>query len=241
MPTKVADIQQPVIITIDGPAGTGKSTVAHMLARRLGLEFLDTGAMYRAAALIAIEREIDPENGPGLAAAVRSANLHFDWASDPPRLMLEDRDVSRRVRDMDVSEIVSIVAAQPELREVLVGQQRRIGRRHPRLVTEGRDQGSIVFRDAPLRFYLDADERVRASRRIAQLVAAGKPVDEGRVVKDIRERDRIDSTRTEGPLIRPEGAVVIDTGDRSAEQVAALMEAVARERLPGAGFRGQGR
>jgi cytidylate kinase len=232
----LADIQQPVVITIDGPAGTGKSTVAHLLARRLGLEFLDTGAMYRAAALIAIEQALDPEDGPAVAEAVRAAHMHFDWQSDPPRLMLDHREVSRRIRDMDVSEIVSIVAAQPELREVLVEHQRRIARRHPRLVSEGRDQGSVVFRDAPLRFYLDADVQVRASRRIAQLVAAGRPVDEGRIVHDIRERDRIDSTRSDGPLIRPEGAVTIDTGDRSVEQVVSLMEAIARERLGDAGF-----
>jgi cytidylate kinase len=226
-----------VIITIDGPAGTGKSTVAHLLATRLGLEFLDTGAMYRAAALIAIERNIEPSDGPALAEAVNEAEMHFDWTANPPRLLLHDRDVSRRLRDMDVSDVVSIVAAQPELRRVLVEQQRRTADRHPRLVSEGRDQGSVVFPDAALRFYLDADVKVRAQRRLVQLVQAGKPIDEGRVFRDIIERDRLDASRRDGPLMRPEGAVDIDTGDRTLGQVVDTLESIARETLPHAEFK----
>src|SRR5688572_28645861 len=102
----------PVIITIDGPAGTGKSTVAHLLASRLGLEFLDTGAMYRAAALIALEHEVPPQQGAELAEIVQHADLHFDWKADPPRIMIGQRDVSQRIREMDVSGVVSIVAAR---------------------------------------------------------------------------------------------------------------------------------
>src|SRR5687768_15643355 len=162
--------ERPVIITIDGPAGTGKSTVAHMLAKRLGLQFLDTGAMYRAAALIALEYGIIPSQGVDVASAVEEADMQFDWKADPPRLMLRDRDISQRIRDMDVSSIVSTVAAQRPLRSVLVQQQRLIARNHPRLVSEGRDQGSVVFPNAELRFYLHADVAVRANRRVAQLV-----------------------------------------------------------------------
>jgi cytidylate kinase len=230
----------PVIITIDGPAGTGKSTVAHMLARRLGLEFLDTGAMYRSAALIALERHVEPDDGPALAKSVSESEMHFDWKSDPPRLLLGDREVSRRIRDMDVSSIVSIVAAQGELRRVLVQQQRRIAQRHPRLVSEGRDQGSVVFPDASLKFYLDADVAVRANRRAAQLAAAGKPIDRLRVEHDIQERDRLDASRPEGPLVRPPGSVNIDTGQRTAEEVVSEMESIARRELPNAAFRAPG-
>ena len=227
----------PVVITIDGPAGTGKSTVAHHLASRLGLEFLDTGAMYRAAALIAIEKNLDPKDGPALAAALRDAQLHFEWSADPPRIMLDERDVTARIRQLDVSGVVSLVAARPEVRRVMVDQQRDIARRHPRLVTEGRDQGSVVFPDAPVRFFLHADVSVRARRRVAQLVEAGQAdVDEQRVIRDIQQRDELDATRTDGPLIRPEGAVDIDTGVRSVEEVVTVMEDIAREQLPDAGF-----
>jgi cytidylate kinase len=226
-----------VIITIDGPAGSGKSTVARRLAERLGLEFLDTGAMYRAVALLALELGIEPDDGRRLAEALRRAGLTFDWTEDPPRLLMKGRDVSRRIRDMDISSIVSIVAAQSEVRAELVREQRRLGDEHPRLVTEGRDQGSIVFPDAPLRFFLVADTAVRARRRMAQLAELGAHVDEAEVINDIRERDRIDSTRADGPLTRPEGALEIDTSDLSIEQVVGRLESIARRALPSAEFR----
>lgn len=236
MPTRHGQRRPGVIITIDGPAGTGKSTVAHDLARRLGLDFLDTGAMYRAAALVAIEQGIDPGDGPALADAVRCANLRFDFRSDPPRLLLGGRDVSRRIRDLDVSEIVSVVAAQGELRRVLVELQREIAREHPRLVTEGRDQGSAVFPDASLRLYLDADVSVRAGRRVAQLREAGLAIDPQRVARDIIERDRLDSQRRDGPLVRPRGAIELDTSDLRADEVVERLEQIARQHLPDAEF-----
>ena len=226
----------PVIITIDGPAGTGKSTVAHGLARRLGLDFLDTGAMYRAAALVALRRDIDPADGVALAAALEDPELHFDWTCDPPRIMVGDDDVSTAIRSLEVSRVVSTVAAQPEVRERLVRRQRRIAEAHPRLVSEGRDQGSVVFPDASLQFYLDASEQVRAERRASQLVAAGQNIDPQQVIDDIRRRDHLDTTRADGPLVRPVGAIDIDTGIRSADDVVDLMESIARERLPEAGF-----
>jgi cytidylate kinase len=221
-----------VIITIDGPAGTGKSTVAHRLARRLGLDFLDTGALSRAAALVALEQGIEPADGPAVAAAIAALRLHFDFTSDPPRIMLGRRDVSRRIRDLDVTRIVSIVAAQGALRRVLVEQQRRIAAEHPRLVSEGRDQGSVVFPDATLRFYLDAAPEVRAQRRLEQLAAAGIEADLERIEREIRERDTLDSTRADGPLVRPAGAVELDTGILTADEVVDRLEAVARRRIP---------
>jgi len=221
-----------VIITIDGPAGTGKSTVAHLLAACLGLDFLDTGAMYRAAALVAIEQGIDPRDGPALAAAVRDHGLHFDWSADPPAMMLGDRNVSGRIREGDVGRTVSIVAGQPELRAVLVERQRKIARDHPRLVSEGRDQGSVVFPDAGLRFFLDADVEVRADRRMAQLVEAGLPADRETVLREIQERDHLDSTRPHGPLVRPRGAVVVDTGSRTRQEVVEELQRLSRAHFP---------
>lgn len=227
---------RPVIITIDGPAGTGKSTVAHLLAKRLGLEFLDTGAMYRAAALIAAERGIDPSDGRTLAEVIKRSRMHFDWKGDPPRLLLDSRDVTPRIRDMDVSSVVSIVAAQHEVRSVLVQQQREIAQQHPRLVTEGRDQGSIVFPEASVRFFLHANVEVRARRRQAQLAQAGKRIDPERIVRDIQQRDLLDASRTDGPLVRPRGAIDIDTGHRTIDEVVGAMEAIVRTELPDAGF-----
>jgi cytidylate kinase len=223
-----------LIITIDGPAGTGKSTVAQRLARRLGLELLDTGAMYRAAALVTVERSIDPNDGEAIADAVRRSGLRFDWNADPPAVMLGDRDVSRRIRDLDVSRVVSVVAAQTPVREVLVARQRQLAGEHPRLVSEGRDQGSVVFPDAVLRFYLDADMTERVRRRVAQIAAGGEPVDEGTVRDDIRKRDRIDTNRSDAPLIRPEGAIVVDSSHRSVDEVVDLLESMVRRALPDA-------
>ena len=226
----------PVIITIDGPAGTGKSSVAHRLASRLGLDFLDTGAMYRAAALIALETGIDPDQGEALAAAISDMGVQFDWQSDPPRLMLDDRDVSARIRDLDVSGIVSIVAAQSPVRSVLVERQRDIAEAHPRLVTEGRDQGSVVFPDAAVRFFLDASIEVRARRRIKQLASAGQSIDEHEIRSDIEARDRLDTSRDDAPLIKPEGAIVIDSSNKSLPEVVEEMERIVRDRLPDAEF-----
>lgn len=227
----------PVVITIDGPAGTGKSSVAGKLAQRLGLEFLDTGAMYRTAALLSIERGIAPDDGRSVAAAVRSARLRFAWGPARPALLIEgpggvDRDLSERIRELDVSAVVSIVASRSEVRAVMVAEQRRIAAEHPRLVTEGRDQGSVVFPDAAVRFFLDADPAVRAARRLAQLESQGKRVDAQAVIGDIAQRDRLDASRAEGPLVRPTGALVIDTTRLTLDEVVDRLEAIVRDLLP---------
>lgn len=221
-----------VIITIDGPAGTGKSSVARQLAKRLGLEFLDTGAMYRAAALLAIEDRIDPSRGEALAARIADADLHFEWSRQPPALMLGDRDASARLRDEAVDDIVSEVAAQAPVRRLMVSLQREIAARHPRLVSEGRDQGSVVFPEALVRFYLDASPRVRAQRRHDQLLIDGRDVPVEEIQRSIEERDRIDSTRTVGPLRVPDGAIRIDTDGLAQEEVVSKLDAEVRRRIP---------
>ena len=220
-----------LVITIDGPAGTGKSSVANRLAQRLGLEFLDTGAMYRAAALLAIELGLSPDGGHELAAAIGREPPRFDWKASPPRLLLGNRDVSERIRDADVTGIVSRVAVCPEVRRQMVAWQRAAAMQHPRLVTEGRDQGSLVFPDAPLRIYLDADPHVRARRRAEQLRAAGRAADEADILRGILERDRIDSGRSEGPLRVPEGAERVDTSTLDLHGVVERLETLARARL----------
>lgn len=220
-----------LVITIDGPAGTGKSSVAHLLAQRLGLEFLDTGAMYRAAALLALEQGLSPDSGVALALAVEREPPQFDWSTSPPRLMLGNREVGERIRDADVTAIVSRVAACPQVRRQMVAWQRAAAAAHPRLVTEGRDQGSVVFPDASLRIYLDAAPIVRARRRAEQLLASGRTADESEILQGIIERDRTDSGRSEGPLRVPEGAERIDTSELNLEGVVERLETLARARL----------
>lgn len=221
----------PVIITIDGPAGTGKSTVARILASRLGLDFLDTGAMYRCAAAIMIDRKIDPNEVGDFVSTVVGADLHFDWTADPPTILAWDSPMDHRIRQADVTAAVSMVSAIGELRQHMVRKQRIIAAQHPRLVTEGRDQGSVVFPDAEVKFYLDADPGVRARRRADQMRSGGDSVDLGDLESQILERDRIDSTRSDGPLICPHDAIRIDTSDLDLDSVVILLERHVREKI----------
>ena len=220
-----------LIVTIDGPAGTGKSSVAEELAAELGLEFLDTGAMYRAATALAIERSVSLKDERAIADLVRDADLTFDWTATPPTLHAFGRDVTERLRDKDVSAGVSPVSQLPAVRRVLVEIQRRIGEAHPRLVSEGRDQGSVVFHDAEVKFYMDASPRVRAERRARQLRAKGREADIDRIEAELAERDRRDSTREVAPLVRPPGAVSVDTSALSKAEVVAELARVVRERV----------
>ncbi|NUQ52531.1 MAG: (d)CMP kinase [Phycisphaerales bacterium] len=215
---------RPIIITIDGPAGTGKSSVARTLAKHLGLDFLDTGAMYRAAAAIVIDHQIDPNDVDAIVAQVHSADLHFDWKTDPPTIMAWDKPIAARIRDADVTAIVSPIAGIAELRRLMVGEQRLIAHDHPRLVTEGRDQGTVVFPDAAVKFYLDATPEVRATRRADQLKAAGRTADFAELLRDIIARDQSDSTRSDGPLRAPPDAIRIDTSAMTFEQVVETLE-----------------
>lgn len=230
----VIDATGPIIVTIDGPAGTGKSSVARALAARLGLDFLDTGAMYRAAAAIVIDRGIARDDHDAIVRAVSEADLHFDWSADPPTILAWKRPMDARVRGADVTAIVSPVASIPALRRHLVAKQRIIAAQHPRLVTEGRDQGSVVFPDAAVKIYLDAAPAVRARRRAEQLRAAGLAADEGALLRDITGRDRSDSTRAEGPLACPPDAERVDTTGLSFEQVVDRLEGLVRRRVAAA-------
>ena len=226
-----------IIVTIDGPAGTGKSTVAQSLAERLGLDLLDTGAMYRAAAAIAIDQGLidgvraeDPATTARFVQVVADADLHFDWMADPPALMAMSKATGRyeplneRIRTPDVTKAVSAVARVVELRRHMVRKQRLIGQQHPRLVTEGRDQGSVVFPDALVKFYLDADLRVRAERRADQLREAGYPAQADELMAELARRDEADRTREEGPLVCPQDAITVDTTRLNFDQVVDRLE-----------------
>lgn len=219
---------QRVIITIDGPAGTGKTSAATQLAARLGIEVLDTGSMYRAATLVAIEQGIELDDGERLAQAIEEAHVGFDWDRQPPGICIGQRDVSERIRELDVSSAVSVVSAQKAIRDVMVSRQRDIAAAHPRLVTEGRDQGSVVFPDATIRFFLAADVGVRVKRRAHQMEEAGKPVAESAIRENIESRDQIDASRSEAPLRCPPGATIIDTSNLSLDQVVDELEQKSR-------------
>jgi len=215
---------RPIIVTIDGPAGTGKSSVARTLAARLGLDFLDTGAMYRAAAAVVIDRGIDRADHVSVVREVESAEIRFDWSTDPPEVLAWGRSMSGRIRAADVTRVVSPIAGIAPLREVMVRKQRAIAQQHPRLVTEGRDQGSVVFPHAAVKFYLDASPEVRCRRRSEQLRAAGIEPDTGALLREIVERDRSDSSRSDGPLICPDDAERVDTSGLNFEQVVTHLE-----------------
>ena len=223
----------PVVITIDGPAGTGKSSVAHRLAGLLGLDVLDTGAMYRAAAAIFIDKRFRKDQVGEFISEVMGADLHFDWTADPPVILAWDDPYDKRIRATAVTGVVSWVASLAELRAHMVRKQRVIFAQHPRLVTEGRDQGSVVFPDAPVKFYLHAEPGVRAKRRADQHRADGRTdVDEGALRRQIEERDRLDSSRADGPLVRPDDAEVIDTSALTLDAVVELLHKCALAKLP---------
>ncbi|HET8738108.1 MAG TPA: (d)CMP kinase [Acidimicrobiia bacterium] len=203
-----------MIITVDGPGGTGKSTVSRLLAERAGLPHLDTGAFYRAATLAVLEAGVDPYDEAGVIEVVSRSDLE----QEDGRMYLDGRDVSAEIREERVTSAVSAVSAHPGLRRMLVEAQRAWVERHGGGVIEGRDIGSVVFPEAPFKFYLDASPEVRARRRADQ---TGESYDE--VLEDLRRRDRIDSTRAASPLVVPDGAMVIDTSNLSVEEVVETM------------------
>lgn len=214
-----------MIVTLDGPAGTGKSTVARAAAERLSFDFLDTGAMYRAIGLEAHRREADLEDSRELAFVAGLCRIEFDWSHNPPAVLLNGEPVTHLLRSGDATRAASFVATVPAIRERLVEQQRQIGAEHSGrgLVTEGRDQGSVVFPDAEHKFYLDADPAERAHRRARQLRDRGEVVSEREILREMKERDRRDQTRAVAPLIRPADATLIDTGGMTQEDVIGLI------------------
>jgi cytidylate kinase len=217
------------VVTIDGPAGAGKSTTARQLATRLHYSFLDTGALYRAVALCARQRGVDWSNAAGLAALAGGLELRFEGSGADSRVIVDDADVSRDIRAPEISEGASRVSAFPEVRAALLELQRSIGERG-RIVAEGRDTGTVVFPAAPAKFFLTAPAQVRADRRTRELQAAGRQVDPAEVLREMELRDARDRSRPVSPLRKADDAVEIDTAGLSADEVVDLMEAVVRKR-----------
>ncbi|MGH9133573.1 MAG: (d)CMP kinase [Ilumatobacteraceae bacterium] len=199
-----------LVIAIDGPAGAGKSTVGRAVARRLGLEYLDTGAMYRAVTLAAMRRGIPVHDTDAVAALAREVALEVD--DDGVRV--DGIDATVAIRGRDVTEAVSVIAANSEVRAELVDRQRAWVRARGGGVVEGRDIGSVVFPDARLKLYVTASPRVRAQRRVGEI---GGDLHE--VESSIVERDRLDSTRAESPLREADGAIVVDTSEMGIDEV----------------------
>jgi len=224
-----------MIITIDGPAGSGKSTAARQLAKALGIAYLDTGATYRAATLMALREGIDMEDEPALAALGRRADIRLIPEEGGTRVLLDGRDVSREIRTEEVSEKSYYVARSPVVREVLVELQRRLGAELCDFVSEGRDQGSVVFPRADFKFYMDASPEVRARRRTDEMRADGQDVKYEHVLAAMLERDGRDRTRAVAPLVRPKGALDIDTSNMTIDQVVAELRRHLPARKPQAG------
>lgn len=220
-----------MIVAIDGPAGSGKSTVAKALAKRLGFRYLDTGAMYRSVALKAVDTRTDLHDDAALADLARGCVIEFGHEPGEPvptRVSLDGRDVTARIRTPEIDVAVSPVSAAPGVREAMVKLQRRLGAESDSVV-EGRDIGTVVFPNAEVKVYLTANPEVRARRRAEQHKIAGHDMGEAEVLANINRRDTYDSTRAASPLATAHDANVLDTTRLSADQVvdriAAMVEA----------------
>ena len=210
-----------MIVTIDGPAGSGKSTVAAELASALGIAHLDTGATYRAATLKALESGARMDDESALVDIARSAQIELVPQPGGSRVLLDGRDVTSEIRYRKVSDNVHFLASCPSVRQVLVELQRRLGAGLVDFVAEGRDQGSVVFPDADVKFFLTASPDVRARRRGKDLAGAGEQVAHDQVLQAIIERDQHDLSRNVAPLVKPEGAIEIDASDMTVAEVVA--------------------
>jgi cytidylate kinase len=206
------------VVAIDGPAGSGKSTVARAVAAELGLEVLDTGAMYRAVTCAVLESGADPEDADACGAAARAADIELG-----PRVLLDGRDVTETIRGPAVTAAVSVVSAHPAVREVLVDHQRAWAAAHGGAVVEGRDIGTVVFPDATVKVFLIASDAERARRRALDEQAADRTVDVAVVQEDLARRDRLDAGRATSPLVAAEDAVRIDSTDRTIEDVVRII------------------
>jgi cytidylate kinase len=214
------------IVAIDGPAGAGKSTIARRVAERLGLAFVDTGAIYRTVALVSKEKAIEDD------AEIGELTKNLDLSFDGPKVTLGGRDITTAIRTQEISQRASRVSAIPSVRSGLLELQRRLGRSHPKgAVLEGRDIGTVVFPDAGLKVFLTASDEERARRRLLDLERAGKPETFEQVLAAQRERDSRDSRRAIAPLKPADDSAIIDTTMKTIDEVLEEIVSLAEERI----------
>jgi cytidylate kinase len=221
---------QRIIIAIDGPAGAGKSTLAARIAKRFGLLNLETGAMYRAFALKALEAGIATDDAVGLECLASTTAVRLESSDNGNRVFLDGAEVTGRLRDARVTEAASQVSVHPAIRNWMVDLQRKLGE-SGRIVMEGRDIGTAVFPDADVKIFLDADPEVRSQRRYEQIEATPVTAAPEAVLKEIRERDQRDRTRALSPLKSAPDAVVIDSTSLTLDQVIERVEGIIQDRL----------
>ncbi len=219
------------VITIDGPSGAGKGTVARIVAEQLGWHLLDSGAIYRVLAVAAEHHNIAVDDEESLLPIAAHLDVQFQICSDGEgKVILEGEDVSNAIRTEEVGALASQVAAFPRVREALLRRQRAF-KVAPGLVADGRDMGTVVFIDAPVKVFLTASAEERAQRRFNQLKEKGFDVKIGRLLDDIRQRDERDQNRKVAPLIPAEGALVIDSTELSIDEVVSKILSFSNEKL----------
>ncbi len=212
------------VITIDGPAGSGKSTISRLLAAGIGYAYLDTGAMYRAIALAAQRGRVSLENRTGLMRLCENLNLRFVPDQDPPRLLMGKEDITEKIRNPEMDMLSSSISTVKEVREAMCRLQREISCHVKKgLVAEGRDMGTVVFPGARLKFLLTASLEERASRRHLELLARGKLIEKSAVMESLKERDHQDETRALAPLMRAHDAILLDSTGMSIKEVVECM------------------
>lgn len=218
-----------LILAVDGPSGTGKSTTCRALAKRLDAKYVDTGAMYRVATLAVLRAGIDPADTDAVIKTTTDLPLEVSDDPDSKQVLFDGEDVSRVIREDEVTRNVSAVSAVPEVRQNLVELQRKLARDAHRAIVEGRDIGTVVLADAPAKAFMTASAEVRAQRRHDQNLAAGLESDFSTVLADVERRDAADSSRATSPLRPAEDATLVDTSFMSLEEVLDVLTEIVKE------------